>query len=281
MNELIAVLPYAAPVAYAALGEIVGERSGMINIGLEGTMLFAAYGGLIGATHFQGALAIPGGLILACLLGVLLTLGSGLFTVVLRADQVVVGTAINLLALGVTGTLFRAEYGRSGKLLSLPTLPRAGGFDVIVVCLVLAIPAVWFLLHRTRWGLAVRSIGEYPAAAEAAGYSVARLRMQAAAIAGALAGLGGGYLVLGTTGGFNENMTNGRGFVAIALVTFGRLNPWLVFGAALLIGYLDALQLRLQASGTLVPREALIALPYLVALVVLIVVGKQGRVLGS
>ena len=275
MNEIIAVLPYAAPVAYAALGETVGERSGVINIGLEGTMLLAAYGGLIGATHLPGAYALPGGLALACLLGVVLTVGSGLFTIVLRADQVVIGTAINLLALGVTGTLFRAEYGHSGKLLSLPVLPRFAGFDVILVALLLAVPAVWFLLQRTAWGLAVRSTGEYSRAAEAAGYSVVRLRMQAAAFGGAMAGIGGGYLVLGTTGGFTENMTSGRGFVAIALVTFGRLNPWLVFGAALLIGYLDALQLRLQATGAAVPRELLIALPYIVALVVLVVVGKK------
>jgi ABC-type uncharacterized transport system permease subunit len=280
VNELVAVLPYAAPVAYAALGETIGERSGVINIGLEGTMLFAAYGGLIGATHLHGGYAIPGGLVLACLLGILVTLGSGVFTVVLRAYQVVVGTAINLLALGVTGTLFRAEYGHSGKLLSLPILTRAGGIDVILASLVIVVPAIWFLLHRTRWGLAVRSIGEYAPAAEAAGYKVSGLRMQAVAVAGALAGLGGGYLVLGTTGGFTENMTSGRGFVAIALVTFGRLNPWLVFAAALLIGYLDALQLRLQASGTTVPRELLIALPYLVALIVLVVVGRKGRVVG-
>ena len=120
-----------------------------------------------------------------------------------------------------------------------------------------------------------QSCGEFPKAAEAAGYSVVRLRMQAAAIGGAMAGLGGGYLVLGTSGGFTENMTSGRGFVAIAMVTFGRLNPWLVFGAALLIGYLDALQLRLQAAGTAVPRELLLALPYLVALIVLVVVGKR------
>jgi ABC-type uncharacterized transport system permease subunit len=275
MNELLAILPYAAPVAYAAVGETIGERSGVINIGLEGTMLLAAYGALIGATHISGAYAVPAGLLLACLVGIAFSLVSGLFTIVLRSDQVVVGTAINLLALGVTGTLFRAEYGHSGKLLSLPVLSRIGGFDVLLVALILVPPAAWFLLHRTAWGLAARATGEYPGAVQAAGYSVVRLRMQSAAIAGALAGLGGGYLVLGTTGGFTENMTSGRGFVAIALVTFGRLNPILVFGAALLIGYLDALQLRLQATGAPVPRELLIKLPYLVALAVLVLVGKR------
>lgn len=275
MNEVLAVLPYAAPVAYAALGETVGERSGVINIGLEGTMLLAAYGALVGATHLHGALALPAGLAFACLIGVIVSTASGLFTVVLRSDQVVVGTAINLLAIGVTGTLFRAAYGHSGQLLSLPVFPRRGGFDVVLIAMLAMVPAVWFLLHRTAWGLAVRSTGEYPKAAEAAGYSVRRLRLQASVIGGALAGLGGGYLVLGTSGGFTENMTSGRGFVAIALVTFGRLNPWLVFAAALLIGYLDALQLRLQATGAAVPRELLISLPYLVALVILVVVGKR------
>ncbi|MHB8635954.1 MAG: ABC transporter permease [Fimbriimonadaceae bacterium] len=275
MNELIAVLPYAAPVAFAALGETVGERTGVINIGLEGTMLISAYGGLFGATHCHGALALPGGLALACLLGMLLAVGSGLFTILLDADQVVVGTAINLLALGVTGTLFRAAYGRTGALLSVPVLSRVGGVDLALIALLAAVPAVWFLLHRTRWGLAARSIGEYPNAAQAAGYSVTRIRMQAAVLGGALAGLGGGYLVLGTTGGFTENMTSGRGFVAIALVTFGRQNPFLVFGAALLIGYLDALQLHLQAAGSGLPREFLLALPYAVALLVLVVAGNS------
>lgn len=276
MNELISVLPYAAPVAYAALGETVGERSGIFNIGLEGTMLLAAYAALIGVTHLP-ALGLAGGLALASLLGVALSLGSGLFTVLLGADQVVVGTAVNLLAIGVTGTLFRAEYGRSGKLLSLPVLPRVGGFDAVLMALVLVVPGVWFLLQRTGWGLAVRAVGEYPRAAEAAGYRVSRLRMQAAAVNGAFCGLAGGYLVLGTAGGFTENMTNGRGFVAIALVTFGRLNPFAVFASALLIGYLDALQLRLQAEGSAIPRELLIALPYLVALIVLVAVGRPRR----
>ncbi|HLK15762.1 MAG TPA: ABC transporter permease [Fimbriimonadaceae bacterium] len=275
MNEILAILPYAAPVAYAALGETIGERSGVINIGLEGTMLFAAYGGLVGVSHFHGPYPVLVGLLLGCLFGVIVAVGSGFLTVLLKADQVVVGTAINLLALGVTGTLFRVEYGHSGKLLSVPTLSRISGIDWVVAGLVVAVPAVWLLLHRTRWGLAVRSTGEYPRAAEAAGYSVPRLRLQAAALGGALAGLGGSYLVLGTAGGFTENMTNGRGFVAIALVTFGRMNPWLVFGAALLIGYLDALQLELQAKGTAVPREVLISLPYLVALIVLVGVGKR------
>lgn len=277
MNEFIALLPYAAPVAFAALGETVGERSGVINIGLEGTMLFAAYGALVGASHAPAGWAVPFGLAIAVLIGITASLLSGVFTIVGKSDQVVVGTAINLLAVGVTGTLFRAEYGRSGKLLSLPVLTRAGGFDVLLIGLLFAVPAVWFTLQRTRWGLAVRAAGSYASAVSAAGLSVNRLRLQAAAIGGAFAGLGGGYLVLGTTGGFIENMTTGRGFVAIALVTFGRLNPFAVFGSALLIGYLDALQLKLQASGAAMPRELLIALPYLVALLVLVIVGKRGK----
>jgi simple sugar transport system permease protein len=270
--ELLAILPYAAPLAFAALGEIVGERSGIVNIGLEGMMLIAAFGAVIGSTMFHGS--VVAGFGVGVLLAMVLAAVSALFTVVLASDQVVVGTAVNLFALGLTGTVIRAKFGSSGQLLSLPTLTRSHGFDVALVGMILSVPAIWFLLQRTAWGLAARAVGEYPKAAEAAGFSPIKIRLQAALIGGLFAGIGGAYLVLGTTGSFTENMTNGRGFVAIALVTFGRWKPTLVFGAAILMGYLDSLQFSLQASGIHVPQQFLLALPYVVALLVLILAGK-------
>jgi ABC-type uncharacterized transport system permease subunit len=243
-----------------------------VNIGLEGMMLTAAFGALIGATVFPGSLLA--GFALGILLAVLLAALSAFFTVVLASDQVVVGTAINLFALGLTGTVVRARFGSSGQLLSLPTLARFHGFDIALVGLIVAVPLIWALLQRTAWGLAVRAVGEYPKAAEAAGFSPVKIRLQAALIGGLLAGVGGAYLVLGTTGSFTENMTDGRGFVAIAMVTFGRWKPTLVFCAAMLMGYLDSLQFSLQASGVHVPEQLLLALPYVVALLVLVLAGK-------
>jgi simple sugar transport system permease protein len=278
--EILAILPYAAPIALAALGETVSQKGGVINIGLEGMMLIGAFLALIGATAFGGA-PIVGGLGLGVLGGMVTALFSGLFTVRLAADQVVVGTALNLLASGLTSTLFRAKYGKSGQLLSLPKLPNWHGFDFVIGLLLVAIPAVGWLLGRTAWGLSLRAAGEYERAAEASGGSVMRLRFQALAITGALAGLAGAYLVLGTTGSFVENMTSGRGFLAIALVTFGRWRPWLVCGAALLIGYLETLQFQFQASGTAVPYQFFIALPNLVALFVLVIAGKGAMAPGA
>jgi simple sugar transport system permease protein len=269
--DLAQLLVFAAPVALAALGEVVGQKSGVINIGLEGMMLLGAFFGML-AAHASGSpwlglgagLAVGGGAALV----------SGWFCIGLAVDQVVVGTAINLFALGLTGTLFHLRFGQSGQLLSLPKLPIFAGIDPVILFLALAVPAMWLLLGRTGWGLAVRSAGEKPKAAEAAGFSVRRLRYQATFIGGLLGGLAGAYLSIGVAGSFAENMTNGRGFIAIAMVTFGRWRPLLVVLAALLIGFIDSLQFLLQAMGVKAPAELLLALPYVVALLVLVVVGK-------
>jgi general nucleoside transport system permease protein len=186
----------------------------------------------------------------------------------------VVGTAINLLAMGLTATLFRAQFGQSGQLVSVPKLPSWHGIDGAMALLLLAIPFVWFLLSRTAWGLAVRAAGEYPKAAEAAGFSVHRLRFSALLVGGILGGLGGAYLSVGIAGSFAENMTAGRGFVAIAMVTFGRWRPAWVFAAALLIGMAESMQYRFQTLGWKVPFQLMIALPYILALLVLVIVGK-------
>jgi simple sugar transport system permease protein len=269
--DWILLLSYAAPVAFAALGETVAQRSGVLNIGLDGTMLIGAFFGMLVtfSTHSPWL-----GLAAGTLAGLAVCAVFAWFTVYLATDQVVVGTAVNLLALGLTGTLFRARFGQSGQLISLPKLPSWQGLDGAVLLLLLAIPAVWWLLSRTAWGLAVRAAGEYPKAAEAAGFSVHRLRLGALLFGGLLGGLGGAYLSVGIAGSFAENMTAGRGFVAIAMVTFGRWRPAWVFAAALLIGAAESLQYRFQTFGWKVPFQLMIALPYLVALLVLVVVGK-------
>jgi len=271
VNDFLQTWQFAVPVALAAIGEAVGQKSGVIDIGLEGKMLAAAFAGALVAIR-TGSPAL--GLLAGLAVGVVLTLVQSAFVLQLAADQVVVGTAMNLLALGVTGTLFRGMFGQSGQLIAVPALLREGGVDVVMVVTLIAAATLTWSLWRTGWGLVVRASGEYPKAAAAEGYRVPRLRLGASLISGALAGLGGAYLSIGLAGSFAENMTAGRGFVAIALVTFGRWNPLLIVVAAFLMGYLDVLQFRFQAQGSAVPFQLLLALPYLVALVVLVVAGK-------
>ena len=269
--ELLALLTYAAPVAYAALGETIVQRSGVINIGLEGSMLLGAFTGMLVSLQTHSALL---GVVAAVGSAAVLTILFGIFTVLLASDQVVVGTAINLLSLGITGTLFRARFGQSGQLLTVPKVEDWHGINPGIILLFACVPAVWFLLGKTNWGLAVRAVGEYPRAAESAGLSVPKLRMQALVIGGMFAGIAGAFLSLVIAGSFAENMTAGRGFVAIAMVTFGRWRaPW-VFAAALVIGFAESLQFQFQTYGWKVPFQLFIAMPYLVALLVLVISGR-------
>lgn len=271
MSELLLLLQFATPLALAALGETVTQKSGVINIGLEGSMLVGAFFGVsatmaTGSPWFGLGVGVAAGLALALL--------SSFFAIALSADQVVVGTAATLLATGLTGTLYRARFGQAGVSLSVEQLPSFGGFDLVMLIAILAVPAIWFGLNRTGIGLALRAVGEYPKAAEAAGFRVNRIRTLALAFGGAMGGLAGGYLALGIVGSFAENMVAGRGFVAIAMVTFGRWKPLWVFAACLLIGYLESLQFLFQAKGVRVPEQLLIGLPYAAALLILVVVGK-------
>lgn len=269
--EWLAILPYATPVALAAIGETIAQRGGVINISLEGGMLMGAFFGMF-ASFLTNSPWL--GLFAGLAAGVAITAVFAYFTVYLASDQVVVGTALNLFALGLTGTFYRARFGQSGQILSVARVPQWHSLDAVTLLLLVSVVAVNFLLFRSAWGLALRSAGEYPKAAEAAGFSVHRLRLGALLIGGAFAGIAGAYLSVGITGSFAENMSAGRGFVAIAMVTFGRWRPAFVFLASLLIGFADSLQFRFQAYGWNVPYQLMTALPYLLALIVLAVVGK-------
>lgn len=272
MELLVSLLSFSAPVGLAATGESVGQKAGVLNIGLEGMMLAGAYAGVVVALQTGSPWLGLGAAILASLI---LALIQALFVLKWAADQVVVGTAINLFSLGVTSSLYRAQFGTSGKLLSTPPLPRGVfGLDAVVPLAIILAIVVTFALSKTKWGLAVRAAGEYPSAAEAAGFNALRLRWGALMVAAAFAGLAGGYLSLGIAGSFAESMTAGRGFVAIALVTFGRWKPLWVCAAALLVGAAEQAQFEMQARGIALPKEFLIALPYIAALAVLVIAGK-------
>lgn len=265
------ILVFSTPIAVAAVGEAVNQRGGVLNIGLEGTMLAAAFFGMASS----GASGSPWvGLAVGGLVGAAFSLLQAVFVVRLAADQVVVGTAVNLFSLGLTSLLFRSQYGGSGQLLSVPQVPKFGGIDLVVLAALALALLAWWALAKTRWGLALRAAGGYPPAVEASGFSVESLRTQGLLIGGVLGGVAGAYLSLGFAGSFAENMTAGRGFVAIAMVTFGRWNPLGALAASVLVGGVETLQFLFQAKGWNIPFQFLSALPYVLALLVLVGAGR-------
>jgi general nucleoside transport system permease protein len=285
---LEATVRTATPLLLAALGETITERAGVINIGLEGIVLCGAFGALVGAT--AGGLA--GGYAAAALGGAAAAVVFALFAVLLRADQIITGTAVTLLALGATGTLYRTLYGASGAALSIPTseslpvpglsaIPLVGPalFDqpAVTYLAVLLAAALWWGLARTHAGLALRAVGESPEAALAAGISPRRMQLLAVLASGVLGGLAGGTLVLAQVGTFAEGMSAGRGFIAIAIVALGRWHPGGVLAASLVFGAASALQFVFQAIGLDLPYQLFLALPYVLALVALAGAARRGR----
>ena len=276
----------ATPLALAALGEVVAERAGVINLGVEGAIIGGAFAGLVvgGAAGPELGLAggMLGGLLVALLFAVVAIIG--------RADQIIAGTAISMFGLGITGVLYRAWYGTSGAALTTPTLsaleiPGLAHIPVVgralfaqplpTYLLTVLAAATWWWLMRTHRGLALRACGESPAAARAAGIPVLRVQVGAVLFAGALAGLGGATLVLAQAGTFAEGMSAGRGFVAIAIVVLGRWHPLGAVGAAVVFGAASALQTLFQALGSTLPYQLFLALPYLLTLAAL--AGVAGR----
>jgi ABC-type uncharacterized transport system permease subunit len=281
-----ATIRTATPLALAAMGELLVERCGMINIGLEGAILAGAFGALAGAS----AAGVGAGFVASACAGTMVAMLFALFVVVLKADQIITGTALTLLSVGATGTLYRAMYGSGGAALRLQTsaplpipglsrLPLVGQalfaqppVTYLLYCLV---PLMAWWLSRTHAGLALRAIGEQPRAAEVAGIAVRRYRVAAVLASGVLAGLAGGTLVLAQAGTFVEGMSSGRGFIAIAIVVLGRWTPYGVAGGALVFGAASALQFAFQAMGWNAPYQLFLVIPYLLTLAAL--AGAVGR----
>ena len=285
---LEATVRTATPLAYAALGESVSERAGVINIGLEGSII----AGALSATIAAGMLGVGGGFAAGAAAGLLMAALFALFTVGLRADQIITGTAITLFALGLTGTIYRTVYGSGGVALTTPTaathalpvlssLPMIGralfAQPLVTYALYVIAPLLAWWMQRTHAGLALQAVGECPEAAIAAGISPRRVQLFAVLFAGAMAGLAGATLVLAQAGTFVEGMSAGRGFIASAIVVLGRWRPLGVAAAALLFGAATSLQTLFQAMGwTGIPYQLFLAVPYLLTLVVLAVTGKRG-----
>jgi simple sugar transport system permease protein len=284
---LAAAVRVATPLLLAATGETLAERSGVINLGIEGSMLAGALAAAIGSS----AAGPWSGLGAALIAGAALAAVFALVSVHARADQIIAGTAITLGAVGLTGAVYRAYYGAAGAGLSIPTLapvevpllaeiPLLGAAlfaqPVTTYFAVSLVPVTWWFLFRTRAGLALRAAGESAGGARAAGVRVRAARTLAVVAGGALAGLAGATLVLAQVGTFSERMTAGRGFIAIAIVVLGRWHPGGVLVAALVFGAATALQFVFQASGTAVPYQLFLMLPYVLALLGL--AGAVGRV---
>jgi len=278
---LAAGIALATPILLAALGELLVERTGVLNIGLEGFMLFGAFAAAAATTETGS----PGlGAVAGAAAGIAIALVFAVVVVGFAADQIVVGAAVNLLALGTTGALYRGMYGQTGAALVLPTLTalRIPGLaelpivgtalfsqNLLVYLALAGTGAVAFLLFRTGLGLRLRALGDHPLAAASLGIAVRGHRMATIAVAGALAGLGGATLVLATSNTFVEGVTAGRGFIALAVVVFARWNPVAALAGALLFGFASALQFQLQAADLGVPYQLFLTLPYLATLAVL------------
>lgn len=284
---LAAAVRVATPLLLAATGETVAERSGVINLGLEGMMLTGALAATLGAS----AAGPWTGLALAVLAGMACAAAFATVTIAARADQIIAGTALTLGAVGLTGTIYRQAYGTGGAGLALPTLapipiPGLSRIPVLGPALfdqpaptyiaLLALPVVWWVLFRTRPGLALRAAGEGAAMARAAGLRTGLIRTVATIVGGGFAGLAGATLVLAQVGTFAEKMTAGRGYVAIAIVVLGRWHPAGVAVTALLFGAATALQYLFQSLGLAVPYQLFLMLPYVLTLLAL--AGAVGRV---
>ncbi len=286
---LASTLRFATPLAFAAMGGIFSERSGIVNIGLEGMMLMGAFFGIWGSI-WSGTWVV--GILMAMLFGGLLALVHAFFCIQLRADQIVSGFAVNLMALGLTGYLFSSIYSSgipSGvsrvpnvTLGWLDNIPVIGNFlqgvfgelNLLVWIMFGVVIASYVVLFKTPIGLRIRSVGEHPRAADTVGISVYRVRYAAVTLSGVLAALGGAFLSIGFTGSFAENMTSGRGFIALAAVILGKWHPVWAFAATLLFGFGFALSIPLQREAD-ISSSVIATLPYVLTLIAL--VGIIGR----
>ncbi|MGV2987406.1 ABC transporter permease [Vibrio sp. E150_011] len=297
---LDATLRVATPLILASLAGMFCERAGIVNIALEGKLLASAFAGAATA-HVTGSAWL--GLFAGVGISVLLALLHGFASITHRGDQVVSGMAINILAAGLTVTLGRHWFSQGGQTPSLSgdarfapiTLPGAdaladvpviglvyseliSGHSVLVYLTIITVPAAWYLLFRTRFGLRLRAVGESPSAVDTAGISVVRMRYAAVAICGVLVGIGGVYLSVAQTAQFIPNMSAGKGYMALAALIFGKWRPFTAMGACLLFGFLDALAIRMQGvkiGDFPIPVQAIEAVPYI--LTVFLLAGFIGK----
>jgi len=284
-------LALSVPLIFGSMSGVLSERVGIVNIAIEGQLLFGAFTSAMVATLTH---SIWLGLLSALVAGSLVAWLLAVFSIKYRVDQIIVGVVVNVLVAGLTnflyGTLMQGNpfvFNQPERLKDLP-IPGLSGIPIIgpvffnqtaiVYLMYLALALVYIALFKTKWGLRVRAVGEYPKAADTVGIDVFRTRYTSVLIGGALAGLGGSFFTLGEVGAFGQNMTNGAGYIALAALIFGRWNPLLAACAALLFGFAENLQYGLAIIGSPLPSEFLLMLPYV--LTVIAVAGLVGKVTG-
>ncbi|GAK59552.1 inner-membrane translocator [Candidatus Vecturithrix granuli] len=288
VNLLAAGIGLAAPLLIAALGELYAERSGVLNIGIEGMMLAGAWGGFVG-THFSKNLGI--GLLTAILIGLILALLNGLLTISFKVNQVVSGIAINILTAGLTMYLYRVIFGipllpitiKPFQKISIPLLsklPYLGDIffnhNLMVYLAFLLVPVAYYVLYKTSFGLEIRSVGEKPEVVDSAGLNVFRMRYIGMLIGGVMAGLAGAFYSLAYLNMFSNNIISGRGFIAFSAVIFGGWHPFRIMMATLIFGIADALSTRVLTAGIkLIPYELLLALPYIVTIIATLLLSRR------
>lgn len=284
-------LALSVPLIFGSMSGVLSERVGVVNIAIEGQLLFGAFTSAMVATLTHSLWL---GLISALVAGSLVAWLLAVFSIKYRVDQIIVGVVVNVLVAGLTnflyGTLMQGNpfvFNQPERFKDLP-IPGLSGIPIIgpvffnqtaiVYLMYVALAVVYIALFKTKWGLRVRAVGEYPKAADTVGIDVFRTRYTSVLIGGALAGLGGSFFTLGEVGAFGQNMTNGAGYIALAALIFGRWNPLLAACAALLFGFAENLQYGLAIIGSPLPSEFLLMLPYV--LTVIAVAGLVGKVTG-
>jgi simple sugar transport system permease protein len=265
MFLLKTILKMATPLLFAAMGGLFSEKSGVMNIALEGLMLIGAFFSVVGTYYFENVWL---GMALGVFAAALTALIHAFWCVTLRADQIVAGTAINLLGSGVTVFLMVRIWNQSGQTPRVDRLPTFWGTVSVLVPVAFAIvPIAWWVLYRTKVGLHIQAAGEQPQAAESVGINVNFYRYVCVTLSGVLAGMGGAYLSLGELSGFGREMTQGKGFIALAAMIFGNWTPVGALAACLLFAGAQAFTIQAQATQLGINTDILLALPYLLTLV--------------
>lgn len=285
---LFGTVALSAPLIFGAMGGVISERSGVVNIAIEGQMLAGAFVSALVATITGNPFI---GLLGAMVAGMLVSFVLAAFAIKYLVDQIIVGVVLNVLVTGLTSFLYSTVLTANPETLNSP--PRFKPFDIpvlseipiigpllfqqtiIIYIMYITVAVIWFALFRTRWGLRVRAVGEHPKAADTVGINVGRTRFWNVSLAGAVAGLGGAYFTLGSVGAFNKEMTAGAGFIALAAVIFGQWDPIKATLAALLFGFATNLQNVLGIIGSPVPSEFMLMLPYVIT--ILAVAGFVGK----
>ncbi len=287
VSLLAGTLRISTPILIPALGEIYTQRSGILNLGVEGLMIMGALCGFMGA-FFSGSLWF--GLFCAVLGGAVFSLIMGFLSITVGANQVIAGTALTILGTGFASFIYREAFGirklppivetfQSIRFPILSDIPVIGpilfSHNILVYLGWILVFVTWIVLEKTVFGLKVKAVGEYPKAADAKGIRVALIRYACVVIGGMYAGLGGAFMTLGFMDTYMDHMIAGRGFIAVSVVIFARWDPRRALWAALLFGGANALQMRLQAMGMGVPPQFLLALPYVLTIIVLVLVSKK------